>query len=203
MILTGILIISFGLYIFAETDYKIAGIVVLSIGLNCFATYYKLQNIEQSNQMTNWKNRVALISFENLKTEFDMPLIRVNQPNGLAMWRKTTKQNIYDEIIVKDEEVILIENNKIQQICTYFIIKIYIPPNKLDEILKLSKKINYNRINYLLTIFTTDITDSNKLFLQILNNVNKFKNQNLEKQIKLNLTKYKLEMETMDYKLLS
>lgn len=204
MILTGILIIAFGLYIFAETNYKIIGIILISMGLNCFTNYYKLQNIKLSNQMTTWKNKIALVAFEELKKKYDMPLIRVNQPNGMVIWNKTSKQKIYDEIILKDENVALIDySNKhnINYICKYFVVKLYIPADKLDSILKLSVKLSYNKVKYLLTIFTFDISDSNKLLLKILQIVNSNKLNNLEKQLKFNLMKFKEEMETLQYNL--
>ena len=202
MILTGILIISISLYIFSETEYKFFGIILLGIGLNCFTTYYKLQNIKESNQMTKWKNKLALVSFENLKKEFDMPTYRLNQENGLAIWNKTSKQKIYDEILIKDEDVVLIDKKQkhhIHNICTYFKIKIYIPSKNLNEILQMSSKISYNKIKYMVTIYTTDINNSNKLLLEILKKVNSSKNSDLIKKIKFNFNKFKFEMETLEY----
>lgn len=198
MILTGILIISLGLFIFSETKYKIIGIIIISIGLNFFANYYKLQNIKESTQMTNWKHTLPLKIYEDLKTGIGVPNTRINKENGFVVWLKNNKQQIYDEIILKDEEI-QNDDNGMELLCLYLSTKLYIPPKLLHKILNISHRISYNKGKYMITIHTNSINTSNKILLQVLQTVHNNKLANLKKQLELNKDSFILEMENTNY----
>ena len=190
MLISSFLILTIGLYIFSETNYKIYGIIIISFALNIFANYYKLYNIKESNQMTKWTHKLPLQLYDDLLIIFDFPNQRINKKGGLVIWKKTIKQNIYDEIILKDEEIKKSYSGKIELFCLYLNIIIYIPKNILVKILNNSHNISYNRINYVCTIYTNSIKDGNTILLNILQNVNNNKNINLIKQIEINKEKY-------------
>ena len=198
MILTGILIISLGLFIFSETKYKIIGIIIISIGLNFFANYYKLQNIKESTQMTNWKRTSPLKIYEDLKTTIGIPTTRVNKEKGFVVWLKNNKQQIYDEIILKDEEI-QNDDNGMEVLSLYLSTKLYIPPKLLYKILNISHRISYNKGKYMITIHTNSINTSNKILLQVLQTIHNNKLTNLKKQLELNKDSYILEMENTNY----
>tara|TARA_Y100001954_G_C15779949_1_gene589242 strand:+ start:110 stop:709 length:600 start_codon:yes stop_codon:yes gene_type:complete len=198
MILTGILIIGLGLFIFSDTPFKILGIIIISVGLNFFANYYKLQNIKESNQMTNWKHTLPLKIYEDLKTDFGIPLFRINKENGLAIWKKSHKQKTYDEIILRDEEI----NNsddRMEQFCLYLYAKLYIPPKQLAKVLNLSNRISYNKGKFMVLIFTNSVEEGNKILLQITQLVNNNKIKELPKQLILNHKNFKVFLEADRY----
>ena len=143
MLISSFLILTIGLYIFSETNYKIYGIIIISFALNIFANYYKLYNIKESNQMTKWTHKLPLQLYDDLLLNFDFPNQRINKKGGLVIWKKTSKQNIYDEIILKDEEIKKSYSGKIELFCLYLNIIIYIPKNILVKILNNSHNIKF------------------------------------------------------------
>lgn len=199
MIISSFIIFTIGLYVFSETKYKIAGIVILCIALNIFANYYKLYNIKESNQMSKWIHVSPLKLYDDLTTLYNFPDYRINKKGGLVIWNKSSKQQIYDEIILRDEEIQNSNNNDPRLFCLYLNILIYIPKKLLSKILDISTRINYNRINYILTINTYSIKDGDKLLLQILQIINNNKTDNLLQQIKLNKNNNKLYLERKVY----
>lgn len=199
MILTGILIIALGLFVFSETKYKIFGIIIISIGLNFFANYYKLQNLKESNQMTNWKHTLPLKLYEDLKSKYDMPIIRINKKDGFVIWKKNSKQPIYDEILLKDEEI-QNDDEKMELLCLYLNIKLYIPPKLLNKILNVSHRISYNKGKYIMTIHTNSINAGNKILLKVFQLIHKNKITSLKKQIEINKSNHKLDMENTNYR---
>lgn len=198
MILTGILIIAAGLFVFSETKYKILGIIIISIGLNFFANYYKLQNLKESNQMTNWTHTLPLKLYEDLKLKYDMPIIRVNKKDGFVIWKKNSKQIIYDEILLRDEEI-KNDDDEMELLCLYLNIKLYIPPKLLNQILNVSHRISYNKGKYMMTIHTNSINTGNKILSKVFQLIHKNKITNLKNQININKSKYKLYMENTNY----
>lgn len=199
MIISSFIIFTIGLYVFSETKYKIVGIVILCIALNIFANYYKLYNLKESNQMSKWTHVLPLKLYDDLVTLYNFPDYRINKKGGLVIWNKSQKQSIYDEIILRDEEIQNSNNNDPRLFCLYLNIIIYIPPKILSKILNISTRINYNRINYMITINTYSIKVGNKLLLQILQIINNNKNNDLLTQIKLNINNYKLNLEQKVY----
>ena len=189
MILTSIILIIIALYIFSETPYKIAAIVLIAFAMHLTAKYYKLTNIRDSTQMTNWTRVNALKMYDTVVEKHGLPILNINKQNGLAIWNKTSKnQLIYDEIIIRDEEII---NSDIQMssYSLYLYIKMYIPPDKLNDILKMDIRLSYNKPKFTLCIFTNTL-DNDKLILNILrkihpqikklNDIPKFINYNQE-----------------------
>lgn len=198
MILSGILIIIFGLFIFAETKYKIIGLIIMSIGLNFFADYYKYQNIKESNQMTNWKHVLPLKVYEDVKTKYGVPHFRINKENGLVIWNKSEKQQIYDEIILRDEEINNSDNG-IQQLCLYLNVKLYIPPKMLCKVFELSHRLSYNKGKLMLQVHTNSVDHANKLVLKVMQMIHKNKIKNIDKQIQINKKLFKFELEAHRY----
>jgi hypothetical protein len=198
MIICSFIILTIGLYIFTETEYKLFGILILGIALNIFANYYKLYNLKESNQMTKWLHPLPLQIYDDLVITYNVPTYRLNKKGGLVIWNKSLKQSIYDEIILRDEEISN-SNNGLHYFCLYLNINIYIPSKILSKIYNISTRINYNRINYMLTIHTYSIKDGNKLLLQILQIINNNKEDDLIKQIKINKTKYNYQLDSKIY----
>ena len=107
MILTSTILIIIALYIFSETPYKIISIILIAFSMHLIAKYYKLTNIRDSTQMTNWTHVNALKMYDNIVEKHGLPILNINKQNGMAIWNKTSKnQLIYDEIILRDEEII-------------------------------------------------------------------------------------------------
>lgn len=199
MIVSSFIVLTLGLFIFSETKYKILGLVILAFALNIFANYYKIYNIKESNQMTKWKYILPLKIYDDLVLLYNYPDYRVNKKGGLVIWKKSLKQNLYDEIILRDEEIKNSNNNDPQLFCLYLNIIIYIPSKLLTKILNISTRLNYNRINYMLTINTYSIQDGNKLLLKILQILNNNKNSNLLKQINFNKINNKIYFDQKVY----
>ena len=200
MILTGIILIIIALYIFTETPYKIGAVVLIGYALHLITNFYKLKSIRDSTQMTNWTHINSLKIYDKIVEKHSLPNLNINKENGLAIWNKTSKnQTIYDEIILKDEEI-KNTNIKMNLYSLYLYIKIYIPPNELDNILKLDTRLSYNKPKFTLCIFTNSL-DNDKLILNILQLIhpNIKKLTNITKFIHYNQDFYKHQINSDKY----
>ena len=200
MILTGIILIIIALYIFTETTYKIGAVILIGVALQFITNYYKLQSIRDSTQMTNWTQVNSLKLYDKIIEKHGLPILNINKSGGLAIWNKNSKnQLIYDEIILRDEDI-KNANIKMNIYSVYLYIKIYIPPNKLNEILNLDVRLSYNKPKFTLCIFSNSI-ENNELILNILKIIHpEYKKlTDISKFIKVNKNTYKHQLESYTY----
>ena len=99
--------------------------------------------------MSNWINKRPKEYLKDVKRLFGSPTFIANVENGMAYW-KMSGSSLFAEHILKDEDV---------KHCVpaphhdffYTSIKIYVPPMKLLNVLKISGSISYDGLKHFLT----------------------------------------------------
>lgn len=99
--------------------------------------------------MSSWINKRPKKYLPIAKKLFGQPTFIANVKNGMAYW-KLHGNSLYAEHILRDEDVKHCVP-KPHHDFFYTSLKIYIPPSKLLEVLKLSGSINYDGLKHLLT----------------------------------------------------
>ena len=163
-------------------------------------------NQEIESPLSNWRHNEPKKYYDELVKVYGKPEIIVNQENGLCIWYgKDT--DYFHHLELKDEYVEhCVPAHHYDFFYTY--VKIYIPPEKFSQVMKISGSIGYDGIKKLLyarcgsieanlatlaTVMKT-INDQPTVYSTEINNKSNNKSTNRDfiiKQIKDNQEKYK------------
>ena len=99
--------------------------------------------------MSNWIHKRPRNYLPKAKQLFGPPTFLANVENGMAYW-KLHGNNLYAEHTLKDEDVRHCVPRPHHDFF-YTSLKIYVPPSKLEDVLRISGSVNYDGLKHLLT----------------------------------------------------
>jgi hypothetical protein len=122
--------------------------------IKCKNRYNKLkQKVAQfggNNELSNWKHKEdngPVAYYNTLVEKYGEPYILVNKEGGMCVW----KDNIgFNEKIILKDEFVKHETPRLHFDFLYSFIKVYISPDKLTDVIKISESINYDPLLKLL-----------------------------------------------------
>lgn len=124
-------------------------VVILAIVLTVFAYYFRNEafsvvSLLGSSSVSNFKFAGPKAEYPKIVKEFGNPTYVSNVPGGVAVWKNP---EFFTELFLMDESVLHVDH------CDYFYatINVYIPPDILCTVLKLSESIYYDQLKKELT----------------------------------------------------
>ena len=111
---------------------------------------YNITNNVKSNPLDKWINQQEygpVSKYQEIVDKYGKPHILVNQPNGLCIWNKFPKGDPHVRIELKDEYVAHCAPAKHYDFL-YSFVKIYIPPEKLNDVQSISGSVNYDPLKH-------------------------------------------------------
>lgn len=99
--------------------------------------------------MSNWKHARARDYLPEAKRLFGSPTFIANVPDGMAYW-KMRGNNLFFDHTLRDENVKHCVP-KPHHDFFYSTIKLYVPPEKLEDVLSISGSISYDGLKHLLS----------------------------------------------------
>jgi len=99
------------------------------------------------SRVSEWKYRLPRQYYSKVVELFGDPKFVANIKGGMAVW---TQRGLYNEHILRDEHVNHCVPAKHVDFF-YSSIKFYVPPNKLNDVLRISGSINYDGLKKMLT----------------------------------------------------
>jgi len=111
-----------------------------------FISIFVCINLSNKN-VDEFENILPKERYKDVINEFGNPDILINQPGGMAIWKK---KDFFEEIILKDESI---PHQKPKPHCDFLYAKInvYIPSKYILKILSLSESITYDKLKKELT----------------------------------------------------
>jgi hypothetical protein len=151
----------------------------------------KVAQFGGNNELSNWKHQEEngpVVYYNTLVGKYGKPTILVNKEGGMCVW----KDNIgFNEKIILKDEFVKHDTPGLHYDFLYSFIKVYVPPDKLQDVIKISESINLldgQEVDY-----SKNIGDRNK---------NKEENETyVAKKIKENNKKYSTELNKSSYDL--
>tara|TARA_B110000208_G_scaffold191728_1_gene259805 strand:- start:1317 stop:2009 length:693 start_codon:yes stop_codon:yes gene_type:complete len=166
-----------------------------------------------SKELNQWEHKDAKDFFDKIYEKYGFPYYAINKKGGICVWKNHVipEGDIHYKLVLKDE---MIEHSMPTKHYDFFYshVKMYIPPEKLDEIQRISGSIGYDPLkkevfarcgsfdaNYatLRTIFDI-LNDKQTDYVINIRNAYKQSDKNLnylKKELKKNNEIYKHEME--------
>ena len=201
---------------------KYIGIGVALIHILLYTGYIKTNhNHNKKHPLNNWEHKDSMNAYQEVVDEYGKPDILVNQKGGLVIWHD---RKPYVRIELKDESVKhCVPANHSDFLYNY--IKIYIPPEKIMNVMKISGSISYDPLkkeifarcgglaaNYATLRTVADVVESKKTNYEVSDNeyktniVNRKQELSSNKKriinfVKRNYKKYKKELEYEYYPL--
>ena len=104
---------------------------------------------DYSSDLSNWEHKEEngpVAYYSEMVAKYGKPTYCVNQKGGVCRWIKgqTEKDITPHEMIVLEDEFVKHDKPAEHYDFMYSIIKVYVPPEKLVEVLKISGSINYD-----------------------------------------------------------
>ena len=98
---------------------------------------------KMSRFLNTWVSTDATNYFDVLYEKYGPPYMAKNKKAGFCVWKgnRIPVNDFHDKIILKDEKINVENNNEF----LYSHVKLYIPPNKLNELNKLKNSIGYDK----------------------------------------------------------
>lgn len=140
-------------------------VIVILLALIVYVSTQRKGVCENVSQFTNQEPKST---FVKLVSEFDSPQIIINQKGGFAMWfpSKVYDNCPYESVILKDEAVSHGDNNIKNFLYTTIIIDI--PPEKLKDILSISKNVYYDHTSKEFTVRSNSIVTNKRILFSVL-----------------------------------
>jgi hypothetical protein len=104
----------------------------------------------QEHPLGNWNNKKPVDYYITIVNSYGEPKILSNVPGGICIWtRDQLEGSPFEELILRDEEVEhCVPSNHSDFFYTY--IKVYIPPEKIHDVMSISGSVNYDPLKKLL-----------------------------------------------------
>lgn len=132
---------------------------------------------KMSRFLNTWVSTEATSYFDVLYENYGPPYMAKNKKGGFCVWKgnRIPANNLHDKIILKDEKVNVGNNNEF----LYSHVKLYIPPNKLNELNKLKNSIGYDKNKRELFVRSDSLENNYQILKNVLSIVSGNTNNSL------------------------
>lgn len=119
---------------------------------NAFGGYDIVTSNNIKNDLSKWNNHQKdgpVQYYPEIVKQLGEPDVKVNSPGGICIWYVNGRDKIHEEIWLRDERI---EHSNPAKHVDYFYsyVKVYIPYDKLLDVLSISGSIGYDKLKKLL-----------------------------------------------------